>query len=271
MANIVRVDVDTGEIKTEPPFVKAYVGHLAKVKGLPPMQTEVLYFLLCNMNYDNTVAITRKKKLGFINSHKTTSQTFSNCISRLATVGFIDIEDVSQYFINPDYFTKSDWSKTKKLVAKWTFSEDGVEFEKDIIDDDGTVIVEAEDPPEKKQKAMAVKSKPPTVDFDLFWSLYPKKVGKKESQKIWVKLKIGDDRFAAISRHLSLAYIDVEKQFIPNPSTYLRGEKWNDEIVKGSAKELSFDSDIPSYERRPEKPSYEHSIIEGELNHEQIR
>ena len=163
MANIVRVDTDTGEIKTEPPFVKAYVGHLATVKGLPPMQTEVLYFLLCNMNYDNTVAITRRKKLAFIDDHKTTSQTFSNCISRLAVVGFIDIEDVSQYFINPDYFTKSDWSKTKKLVAKWTFSDSGVEFQKDIIDDDGTVLIEAEDPPAKKPKAIAVKSKPSTI------------------------------------------------------------------------------------------------------------
>ena len=101
--------------------------------------------------------------------------------------------------------------------------------------------------------------------------MYPKKVGKKECEKIWDKLKVGDDRFAAISRHLSIAYIDVEKQFIPNPSTYLRGEKWNDEVVESAAKGLSFDSEIPSYERRAEKPSYEHSIIEGELNHEQIR
>lgn len=162
MPNIVRVDTDTGEIKAEPPFVKAYVGHLAKVKGLPPMQTEVLYFLLCNMNYDNTVAITRKKKLKFIADQKTTSQTFSNCISKLAMVGFIDIEDVSQYFINPDYFTKSDWSKTKRLVAKWTFSENGVEFERDIIDDDGTVLIEAEEKP-KPVKAITVKPKKPQV------------------------------------------------------------------------------------------------------------
>lgn len=156
MGNIIRVDDDTGEIKTEPPFVKAYVGHLAKMKGLPPMQTEVLYFLLCNMNYDNTVAITRKKKLKFIDDHKTSSQTFSNCISKLALVGFIDIEDVSQYFINPDYFTKSDWTKTKRLVAKWIFSDDGVEFQRDVIDDDGTVLIEAE---EKPVKAIAVKPK----------------------------------------------------------------------------------------------------------------
>ena len=145
MVNMARVDLDTGEIKTEPPFVKAYIGHLAQVKGLPPLQTEVLYFLLSNMNYDNRVSITRTRKLRFIADHNTSSQTFSNCISKLAKVGFIDIEDSSQYFVNPDYFTKSDWTKTKRLVAKWTFSSDGVEFERDIINEFGEIIIEAED------------------------------------------------------------------------------------------------------------------------------
>ena len=56
----------------------------------------------------------------------------------------LDIQYRNQYFINPDYFTRSDWASTKMMVAKWTFSDDGVEFERDIIDENGDVIIEGE-------------------------------------------------------------------------------------------------------------------------------
>jgi len=162
--DIGRFDRNTGEIlQPEPPFVKAYAEHITSVKGVTKMQTSVLWFLLSRMNFDNTVCISIRVRNKFIDEMKTSSSSFSNCVTALAKAGFIDIEGHGQYFINPDYFTKSDWTKTKKLVAKWTFSDSGVEFQKDIIDDDGTVLIEAEDPPAKKPKAIAVKSKPSTI------------------------------------------------------------------------------------------------------------
>lgn len=69
------------------------------------------------------------------------------------------------------------------------------------------------------------------VHFDDFWSIYPKKVDKKKAQEKWDRLKPDDDLFAAINLHLSTAYSDTPKNFIPNPTTYLNGEKWNDEII----------------------------------------
>ena len=246
MVNMARVDLDTGEIKTEPPFVKAYIGHLAQVKGLPPLQTDVLYFLLSNMNYDNRVAITRKSKLRFISDHNTSSQTFSNCISKLAKVGFIDIEDSSQYFVNPDYFTKSDWTKTKRLVAKWIFSDEGESFEHDIIDETGEVIVEAEEPEadqvlEKDNSSVKTKSTravppqaPEYVDFDDFWLHYPKKVGKAPAIKVWQKMKVDEELFFSIKAHLMTAYKLTDKKYVPNPSTYLTQERWNDEVIEQS-------------------------------------
>ena len=32
--------------------------------------------------------------------------------------------------------------------------------------------------------------------------------------------------------HISKAYADTEKQYIPNPATYLNGKRWEDEIIK---------------------------------------
>lgn len=157
MKDVVRIDRKTGEIlQPEPPFVKAYTEHIANVKGLTKMQTSVLWFLLSRMSFDNTVCISSKIRNKFIADEKTTGSSFSNCVSSLVKANFIDIEGHGQYFINPDYFTKSDWTKTKRLVAKWTFSEDGIVFERDVIDDDGTVLIEAE---EKPVKAIAVKPK----------------------------------------------------------------------------------------------------------------
>jgi hypothetical protein len=76
--------------------------------------------------------------------------------------------------------------------------------------------------------------------FDEFYKAYPKKAGKQAAQKAWNKLKPGQ---ALISRMLS----DIRdrlsqgawdtgkgKQFIPNPSTYLNGGRWEDEIIPGT-------------------------------------
>ena len=144
--NIGRFDRKTGEIlEREPSFVKAYAEHISKVKGVTKMQTKVLWFLLSRMNFDNSVIISKNVRSKFIDENKTSSNVFSNCISALSKAKFLDLDGPGQYFINPEYFTRSDWTTTKRLVAKWTFSSDGVEFERDIINEFGEIIIEAED------------------------------------------------------------------------------------------------------------------------------
>ena len=68
--------------------------------------------------------------------------------------------------------------------------------------------------------------------FDQFWSAYPRKVGKKAAMT----------RFGKIDPALHEALmtsLEVQKKsqqwqderFIPHPTTWLNGERWNDEIV----------------------------------------
>lgn len=68
--------------------------------------------------------------------------------------------------------------------------------------------------------------------FDLFWSLYPRKVKRKESQKVWSSRKL-DSHVETITADIKNR-IKNHKQwvegFIPHPTTYLRGELWNDAI-----------------------------------------
>lgn len=69
------------------------------------------------------------------------------------------------------------------------------------------------------------------VHFDQFWSIYPKKVGKKKVEGIWKRLRVNDILFNQIFNHLSVAYKDKDKQFIPNPETYLNQHRWEDEVI----------------------------------------
>jgi len=69
--------------------------------------------------------------------------------------------------------------------------------------------------------------------FEEFWVSYPKKVGKADARKAFSKLT-EEQKSAAISA------IETHKQFwkikqteidyIPYPATWLRGERWEDEL-----------------------------------------
>lgn len=68
-------------------------------------------------------------------------------------------------------------------------------------------------------------------DFDLFWSSYPKKVGKEAARKAWKKLK---PNLPLILKALqwqteSAQWSKENGQFIPNPATYLNQGRWQDE------------------------------------------
>jgi hypothetical protein len=76
--------------------------------------------------------------------------------------------------------------------------------------------------------------------FDRFWAVYPKKDGKANAAKVWRALRPNEalvDRIIADVRRRS-ASADWRKDsgtFIPLPTTYLRGRRWEDEGVVETA------------------------------------
>ena len=70
-----------------------------------------------------------------------------------------------------------------------------------------------------------------SAGFVLFWTIYPKKVGKEAAYKAWKKLKPNTD---AVLKALGWQ-VDSEQwlkdagQFVPNPATYLNQGRWKDE------------------------------------------
>lgn len=70
--------------------------------------------------------------------------------------------------------------------------------------------------------------------FDVFWGVYPRKVDKKKALAVWVKLS-EDDRLAAlkaVGEHRSLWEVKrVAPEFIPHPTSWLNGRRWEDELI----------------------------------------
>lgn len=70
--------------------------------------------------------------------------------------------------------------------------------------------------------------------FDTFWAAYPKKVGKGQAVKAWKSAAKRADT-ATILTGLKAACATwraarTEAKFIPNPTTWLNGDRWADEI-----------------------------------------
>lgn len=73
----------------------------------------------------------------------------------------------------------------------------------------------------------------PNGSFATFWETYPVKRGKKTAQAVWQKKKL--DRLApTLIADVEARKIDDnqwQRGFIPHPTTYLRQERWEDELV----------------------------------------
>ena len=67
--------------------------------------------------------------------------------------------------------------------------------------------------------------------FDKFWQLYPRKCSKKDAMKAWAKLKPAEQGKAleALPKHVK-HWSGNALMFIPYPATWIRGERWEDEL-----------------------------------------
>ena len=85
--------------------------------------------------------------------------------------------------------------------------------------------------------------------FDRFWEAYPQKRGKGDARKVFEKLKpsaeLTERMISAISAQKRTDQWTRERgQYIPNPATWLRQERWDDECAAAAApvvKDISYD------------------------------
>lgn len=72
-------------------------------------------------------------------------------------------------------------------------------------------------------------------EFEQFWNLYPKKVGKREALKVWEKTKdkppLRDIALAIDKARSSEQWQKENGRFIPNPATWLNQGRWDDQPI----------------------------------------
>lgn len=100
-----------------------------------------------------------------------------------------------------------------------------------------------QDSKEYKNKEVRSKNKEGSVTvtgqmtpFDLFWEQYPRKTKKQEAMRAFDRLAIGPDTLNTILSNIAERvktgdFDRQEKRFIPHPSTYLNGKRWEDEVI----------------------------------------
>jgi len=75
--------------------------------------------------------------------------------------------------------------------------------------------------------------------FSSFWKLYPRKQDKAKAQKAWAKLKVTPELFALIVTGLSAQvasadWLKDDGRYVPMPTTWLNGRRWEDEVKPAS-------------------------------------
>lgn len=85
---------------------------------------------------------------------------------------------------------------------------------------------------EGKGKESIMAAERPSPGFGKFWEAYPKKVKRKDALKVWQSKQLDrmtDQLIGDVKRRLSEDRRWVGG-FVPDPPTYLRGERWNDAL-----------------------------------------
>jgi len=71
-------------------------------------------------------------------------------------------------------------------------------------------------------------------NFNIFWETWPKKVAKETAFKAFKSLSPDEAMLGmmlvAVKKQLSSEQWSRDKQFIPNPATWIRGKRWEDEV-----------------------------------------
>tara|TARA_Y100001963_G_scaffold63728_1_gene88748 strand:+ start:4848 stop:5645 length:798 start_codon:yes stop_codon:yes gene_type:complete len=68
-------------------------------------------------------------------------------------------------------------------------------------------------------------------EFEIWYSLYDKKVTKKQATTYWDRNIKSEELINKIMQHTKVYIQNTEKQYRLDPLRYLRNEKWEDEII----------------------------------------
>lgn len=105
------------------------------------------------------------------------------------------------------------------------------------------------------EETIATRAKMTDKDFDIFWSSYPRKVGKQDAKKAFRKIKpdlLSTILAAIVSQCKTEQWMTDNGNYIPYPSTWLNGKRWEDETTEYVPQKKGY---TPAAERQSIKPT----------------
>ena len=83
--------------------------------------------------------------------------------------------------------------------------------------------------------------------FEVFWTTYPRKTDKARAKRSFLRLTKTEQELAV--SNIQRLYAETPDQFIPHPSTYLNGKRWEDQAIdrKPNFVKPSDDDSLPTF------------------------
>ncbi len=163
------------------------------------------------------------------------AQSVRTCLNKLKSTNEITIESTNDFslitVVKYNDYQFVDKKTTIASTTKLTNNQPSINQQVTTIEEDNKGIKEEET----------------KVEFESFWNLYNKKVGKKiKIEQKWNRLPSETQKKIMETLPSFLGRIS-DKQFQPHPETYLNNERWNDEITglnAGGKKMVTFSNAI---------------------------
>jgi len=174
-------------------------------------------------------AIKTLEKIGVISHEKRSRENGS----RSSNVYKIDIKSLFDIDFNEYKTSKTEVSKPQKLHTTLEDNQTAIcDNQTAICDNQTATVADLEPSVEPSDKNHQYKG---GGNFDLFWKAYPKKVGKIHAQKAYtkaIKKTTHEIIVSGLENQLNCkSWKKDDGQYIPHASTWLNGERWNDEIT----------------------------------------
>lgn len=210
--------------------------------------------LTANVRYDNRLSDSEKLLFAEITSltqasgecwasndyfaklYNVSNVTISRRVSKLKNLGYIHVKMIYREG------TKEILRRIIKIDT--TYGQNCIEG---IIKIDTTPIIKIDkENIASKSNITSINNKPysPLEAFELFWNLYPKKNGKKPSSEKFLKLIEKSPELAEviindlIARKQTTTWTKDNGKYVPNATTYLNQERWQDELELPQHSEL---------------------------------
>ncbi len=95
---------------------------------------------------------------------------------------------------------------------------------------------ESESDNKNSKKKKNIKKNDLSNNFNIFWGAYPRKVAKSDAEKAFNKINPDEELLRIILDAISKAtksegWLKESGKFIPHPTTWLNGKRWEDEVT----------------------------------------